>query len=475
MRRLYVVPMGTILILIATLFPGASVSAAPDIAAPFRDYYAEHQGWRILGAPLSDLIEIEGTTAQYFEKGRIEDHRGKVSDPAWAFMYGRLTAELMVHAPEQAVNATNITYAALESVANPNLRMPAPINFSQGTQAVQDGIFVPYDAFLRAAPGYVVPLYFWSYITQADLFPGGWLHDIGLPMSAAFLVTTVKQGEQRQIMLQAFERTVLTYDPLNPRAWQVERGNIGADMFNAPEFLASIELPAANTRVIMPMPLIARGGRPGDQMTVTLRWSDGTTLVRTYTLLRGEDGQGLLITNLDWRTESRPPQPAARAAMLELRDAAGVIQARRPVEVLRWDDPEAQPVTMYWLLDQTFHAVQYDIPRTVRVGTATLEALLWGPRPGNLAGFTTPIPTPEEVLTYAGRTTNWGPRVKLRSLTINKGIARADFSREMLAFGGDTARAAQIRTQVTQTLLQFPTVTSVYITVEGDAIPALRP
>jgi hypothetical protein len=37
-------------------------------------------------------------------------------------------------------------------------------------------------------------------------------------MTAAFLVDTVKDGSPRQIMLKAFERTVLTYDPQNPRA-----------------------------------------------------------------------------------------------------------------------------------------------------------------------------------------------------------------------------------------------------------------
>ena len=324
MRKSYCILLGSVALLIAVLLPAAPVHAAPAIAVPFRDYYAEHQGWRILGAPLSDLLDVNGNPAQYFEKGRLEDHRATVTDPLWAFMYGRLTADLMVSAPEHAVNATTITYATLHLATNLDLRVPAPVNFTQGTQSVQDGIFVPYDPQLRAISGYVVPLYFWTYINQTDLFPGGWLHDIGLPMTSAFLVNTVKDGQQRQIMLQAFERTVLTYDPLNPRAWQVERGNIGADMFNAPSSGGTIELPVANAQVTMPLHLVARVGQPGEQMTITLRWNDGTRLERTMTTLRGEDGRGLLITNLDWRTESRPPQPAMREAALEIRDATGV-------------------------------------------------------------------------------------------------------------------------------------------------------
>ena len=49
-------------------------------------------------------------------------------------------------------------------------------------------------------------------------------------------------------MFEPFERSVLTYDPLNPVEWQVERGNIGSDMVN---FLnagqaSNNEFPAAN-------------------------------------------------------------------------------------------------------------------------------------------------------------------------------------------------------------------------------------
>ncbi len=227
--------LSIIMLLILTLLPMQVAAATPTIASPFRDYYAEHQGWRVLGPPLTELVEVDGVTTQLFEKGRLEDHRAVVDDPHWAFMYGRLTAELMVRAPDHAVNATSITYAQLKEAAEPGGRRAAPRGFTNGAYTVREGMFVPYDAQLQPAPGYVIPLYFWNYINQQDLFPGGWLHDIGLPMTEAFLVDTVKNGEQRQIMLQAFERAVLTYDPQNSHAWQVERGNIGTDIYHAPQ------------------------------------------------------------------------------------------------------------------------------------------------------------------------------------------------------------------------------------------------
>ncbi len=59
--------------------------------------------------------------------------------------------------------------------------------------------------------------------------------------------------------------------------------------------------------------------------------------------------------------------------------------------------------------------MQRRVPRTVRIDTAALNELLWGPPPPNLAGFSSAIPTWEEVLRYPGREPDWGKRVRLRS------------------------------------------------------------
>ena len=98
---------------------------------------------------------------------------------------------------------------------------------------MQGGTFVPYDSNLRPAAGYVVRGEFWTYINRADLFPGGWVHDVGLPITAAQQVPVTKYlpdgPAQRTIWVQAFQRTVLTQDPENPPDWQVERANVGTD------------------------------------------------------------------------------------------------------------------------------------------------------------------------------------------------------------------------------------------------------
>jgi hypothetical protein len=464
--------------LVLLLVPVGSAQARLEVAEPFRDYYARHQGIRVLGYPLTDLVEADGYAAQYFEKGRIEDHRDTERNPRWQFMYGRLTAELIEHDSQGAVNATATTYAELKRYHDPGYRTPVPKEFRGGTLAVHDGMFVPYDSQLRPAPGYAVAPYFWAYINRNELFPGGWLHDIGLPMSQTFTTVTIKNGEQRTIFMQAFERTVLTYDMRNPPGWQVERGNIGADALRtlpAPQPQGPIEIPAAGTRVTLPLHILARIGQPGGQMVARLRWQDGTELLRVFPVMRGADGQGLLIGNLNWMHEGPPPQPPTQPATLEVLSAAGQLQARQTITMLSSSDPDTQVITLYWVLGEDVVPVQQRVPRTVRIGTATLNELLWGPAPPNLAGFSSAIPTPEEVLRYSGRAPNWGERVRLRSLTIVDGVATADFSRELNAYGGGSLRVMLIREQITQTLRQFATVREVRIAIEGRTEGVLEP
>ena len=170
---------------------------------------------------------------QYFEKARLEDHRAAGVAGLWRFMYGRLTVELMEQAPHVAVNGSDITYADIRWQSDPRLRVPPPAGFAGGTQGGPDGTFIPVDAGLGVAPGHIVPPYFWHYMNQATIFPGGWIHDLGLPLTPLIETTMVKQGETRPIWLQAFERNVLTFDPRNPAEWQVERGNLGTDLLRA--------------------------------------------------------------------------------------------------------------------------------------------------------------------------------------------------------------------------------------------------
>jgi spore germination protein GerM len=140
-----------------------------------------------------------------------------------------------------------------------------------------------------------------------------------------------------------------------------------------------------------------------------------------------------------------------------------------PSETQAADEME---IVLYWVVGEELQPEYRRIPRTQAVGTAALELLLEGPPQ---PGLHTSIPTPEEVQAYSGRQPDWGDRVRLLGLTNEDGMATANFSQEMQAYGGGSARVHMIREQIIQTLLQFPTVQEVRIAVEGDVETALQP
>jgi hypothetical protein len=70
-----------------------------------------------------------------------------------------------------------------------------------------------------------VPLAFWSYLSA---LPVPWQTTMGYPLTEAFWVqVTVNNVPATWVLVQPFERRVLSYTPSNPSGFQVEMGNIG--------------------------------------------------------------------------------------------------------------------------------------------------------------------------------------------------------------------------------------------------------
>ena len=196
----------------------------------FLQYYAEHDGPRLLGRTIGAQTVLGGNIVQYFEKGRIEDHSGRIQ-------YGLLVDELhqaRVTLPVGGDSST-VTYATINDLAAPQRRIAAPAGFEAGVSFNDDGsVFIPFSADLSSASGHNVSRVFWDYMQREDFFPAGWLHDIGLPLTEAIPATVDKGALRgRQILVQAFQRTILTYDALNPEEFQVERANVGTDYRSA--------------------------------------------------------------------------------------------------------------------------------------------------------------------------------------------------------------------------------------------------
>jgi hypothetical protein len=222
---------------------------------------------------------------------------------------------------------------------------------------------------------------------------------------------------------------------------------LDAEQFGEPgpaAFLVNIQPQAEDVQVSL-IPLDANGNAYAQGFG--LYWNEGQLAYRLFV-----GGQAV-----------PPPNTPPGSTLPVTTPTPAESQAADEIEIaLYWADGEA--------LQPEYRTIP--IPSGQAVGRAALELLLEGPQQ---PGLNTSIPTPEEVQSYPGRQPDWGNRVRLLGLNIEDGVATANFSQEMRAYGGGSARVDMIRQQITQTLLQFPTVQEVRIAVEGEVETALQP
>ncbi|MDQ2787624.1 MAG: G1 family endopeptidase [Chloroflexota bacterium] len=178
---------------------------------------------------------------QYFDKGRMELTNGVVTNGLLAMEM--ITGQIQMgdttfesHPPPTIPIAgdpdnAGPTYAALGSTAKALLDA-APAQVGKSTQAVVStagdlsvstttatapAVFTLYDD----ATKHNVPKAFADYRATAGL------PTIGYARSEPFFTTVKVAGTPRQVLVQVFERRVLTYTATNPAAFQVEMGNVG--------------------------------------------------------------------------------------------------------------------------------------------------------------------------------------------------------------------------------------------------------
>jgi len=96
--------------------------------------------------------------------------------------------------------------------------------------------------------------------------------------------------------------------------------------------------------------------------------------------------------------------------------------------------------------------VQRQIAKTQTVAMAAVSELLKGPSDAEKS---------------QGYYTNINPGVKIQKMTIENGVAKADFDETLETAVGGSCRVSAIRVQITETLKQFPTVQSVIISING--------
>ena len=271
----------TTLLLAALLWavPPARGARAAGFADPaFRDVWARNDGPVAAGradrawtwGPGPDSVPLaeeyrEGANGrhlvQYFDKSRMEinDSTGDRAQP-WYVTQGLLVSEMIEgrlqtgaasfeHRSPAGVpfgdadDPDGATYASLAGLLSaPAGAVGAPVTAAidrAGTVgAAPDGGVTCAAVVAQAANPHCVASVFWDYLnSRGPVYAGGGDGDAplfdplfyvtGLPLTEAYWAQARVAGAPRTILVQAFERRILTYTPANPAGWRVEQGNVG--------------------------------------------------------------------------------------------------------------------------------------------------------------------------------------------------------------------------------------------------------
>lgn len=89
----------------------------------------------------------------------------------------------------------------------------------------------------ESVTGHNIPDVFWSFMNQRGMvYENGqyregqlfnWLYAMGYPLTEPYWITIEIAGKKLPVMMQAFQRRILTYNPANAQEWRVEMGNVG--------------------------------------------------------------------------------------------------------------------------------------------------------------------------------------------------------------------------------------------------------
>jgi hypothetical protein len=252
---------------------------------------------------------------QYFDKSRME-----INDPnadrgsAWFVTNGLLVRE-MVDGRVQLGDSTFETRSpAQETVAgdsvavNPNCPTYASFTYLTWTRAdsrmgqkvtatlAKDGTVgddsskASYSsteiAYYDETNGHNIPKVLWNMMNQSGLvYVNGryttakvvdWLFAMGYPISEPYWVRSNVAGEEKDVLVQLFERRVLTYTPSNPAGWQVEMGNVGLHYYNWRYGTGGVPAPPPATPGCEGVPADVSGsitpkcGMPGTAFTLSI-------------------------------------------------------------------------------------------------------------------------------------------------------------------------------------------------------------
>jgi hypothetical protein len=132
--------------------------------------------------------------------------------------------------------ALNVGAAVIQTIASDG---------GLGSNPALAGVYGVTGAYYEPLTKHTIASVFWDFLNQSNqtIWTGptsshtGKLFDPyyyapGLPISEAYWAKVKVGGEVKDVLIQAFERRVLTYTPSNPAGFKVEWGNIGRHYYS---------------------------------------------------------------------------------------------------------------------------------------------------------------------------------------------------------------------------------------------------
>jgi hypothetical protein len=100
--------------------------------------------------------------------------------------------------------------------------------------------------YYEPATGHNIPAVFWNFLNVRGLIwdvnhqrfvddallSDPWWFTSGLPITEPYWAHAKIAGGDRIVLIQVFQRRVLTYIPTNPAGWQVQMGNVGQHYYD---------------------------------------------------------------------------------------------------------------------------------------------------------------------------------------------------------------------------------------------------
>ncbi|MCS6887961.1 MAG: hypothetical protein NZQ09_07090 [Chloroflexus sp.] len=209
-------------------------------------------------------------TVQYFDKARMEINnpaegivtngllvkelisgRMQLGDDPFDVSY-REGSDVPVAGNPRAANTIAPGYRDFAGIAtiDNGYRDPSRLNqrvntviSRSGNLSVRDDLARPETIIVQynSVTGHNIPKIFWDFMNQRGrVVENGrvvtapivdWLFAMGYPITDPYWTHAVVGDTERDVLVQLFERRVLTYTPDNPAGYQVEMGNVGQHYF----------------------------------------------------------------------------------------------------------------------------------------------------------------------------------------------------------------------------------------------------